>query len=360
MRYRRQSLVPEIGKKGQTELQNARVLFVGMGGLGNTAALYLAGAGVGTLGLIDGDHVSISNLHRQILFSASDVGVQKVLAAKKHLHSLNPDLQIETYDFELKAQNAIEIFSKYDLILDGTDRFSTKLLINDACLKLKLPWIYASVSQWEGQTALFHSKISESPCYRCFQPGMPKTQIQNCAEGGVIGPVVGILGTHQALQCIQTLVGLAPDQTGHLHIFDGLHHEWMKVKISKNQNCPSCSKAPSEISLIDEIDPACDSSSVLHFTSKELTLNNSELLKSLVLIDVRDYAEWEAFHLEGALHWPLAILEKKAFPDLSKDQKLLVYCQSGKRSKAAALLLKEHGFQSVAELKEGLSEWGAC
>jgi molybdopterin/thiamine biosynthesis adenylyltransferase/rhodanese-related sulfurtransferase len=357
MRYRRQQLVSEVGSQGQIALLKARVLCVGMGGLGNPAALYLAGAGIGTLGLIDEDTVSISNLHRQILFSTVECGEKKVLAAKRRLLALNPDLKIETYDFELDSRNVTEIFSKYDLILDGTDRFSTKLLINDACLKLQLPWIYATVSQWDGQTALFDGSSKLSPCYRCFQPDLPKIPIHNCAESGVIGPVVGILGTEQALQAMQVLLGLASDHIGKLKIFDGLHHSWMKVKIAKNPNCTACSKLPHEIELVDQKDPACEISDTFQITSKELTKLKAEGKMDFTLIDVRERHEWDEFHLEGAIHHPLGRLEKRDMPTLAPEAKILVYCQGGIRSAKAAKLLNAAGFQSVTELKNGLSEW---
>jgi adenylyltransferase/sulfurtransferase len=357
MRYQRQILVPEVGTLGQASLQNARVLIVGLGGLGSPASLYLAGAGIGTLGLMDGDEVSLSNLHRQVLFSSDEVGMKKAIAAKAKLSKLNTDILIHAHEQDLNVDNAIEVMAHYDLIIDGTDRFSSKYLINDAALKLHLPWIYASVSQWEGQIALFDPRKTKTPCYRCFRPAPPKIQVQNCAESGVIGPVVGILGVQQALLAIQTFLPQVHEQSAQLRIYNGLKHEWMSLSLPKNPNCPVCSKAPHEIPLKREPETTCDLNASHFMTVKALKLNYEEVLKEFRLIDVREPDEWQTFHLKGAIHWPLSSLNENRFPDLRRDQKILVYCQSGKRSKLAAQALQESGFTAVSELEKGLLEW---
>jgi rhodanese-related sulfurtransferase len=273
------------------------------------------------------------------------------------LLALNPDLTIHTYDFDLNAGNVIEIFSNYDLILDGTDRFATKLLINDACLKLHLPWVYASVNQWEGQTAVFQPKHAEGPCYRCFQPNAPKIAIENCAQAGVIGPVVGMLGTHQALSALQVILSLGGPELSTLKVFDGLHQEWMKLKIPKNPNCPACSKPLNEITLQDDPDLVCETSDIHMITAAELAKLQESGTCDYTILDVRDTHEWEEYHLDGALHFALSRLEQNEFPVLPKEEKLLVYCQAGKRSAKAAKILEAAGFQSITELKAGLSEW---
>lgn len=357
MRYHRQSLVPEVGSHGQSRLMNARVLCVGIGGLGCPAALYLAGAGIGKLGLVDSDEVNFSNLHRQILFSSSEVGQIKVHAAKKRLLGLNPDIQIEAYDFALSANNVMDLFSHYDLVLDGTDQFSTKLLINDACLNLSLPWIYASVSQWQGQIANFNPRDLHSPCYRCFQPEMPKVQIQNCAESGVIGPIAGILGTQQALQALQLILGVQTDTPGKLQIFDGLHQTWMKLQIPKNPECPACSKPTGSLNIFDRSDENCDLGTITQISAKELLEKDLGRFHEFKILDVREPDEFEQFHLDGAILWPLGQLEKKQFPDFTREDKILVYCRSGRRSLRAYHLLKDHGFHWVTELKNGLTDW---
>jgi molybdopterin/thiamine biosynthesis adenylyltransferase/rhodanese-related sulfurtransferase len=354
MRYLRQTLVPEIGKSGQVLLQNAKVLCVGLGGLGSPATLYLAGAGIGTLGLIDNDEVSLSNLHRQVLFSSAEVGLLKVDSAKIRLYALNPEIEIKTYAEELTAANASEIISVYDLVIDGTDRFATKFLINDTCYKLNKPWIYASVSQWEGQSATFHPN-KDSPCYRCLQPAMPKVEIQNCAESGVVGPVVGMMGTHQALQAIQFLLKPTQVEKKFLHVFNGLEQNWLKLKILKNSNCTTCSKAASEIVIQDEEDLACALTSAKHITAKEFLKNRETLAKRHIILDVRELDEWNEFHLDEAIHWPLKKIQNNELPNQFSEKNILICCQSGIRSKKAAALLKAAGFLSITELKDGIN-----
>lgn len=358
-RYERQIAVPEIGTNGQRQLSDARVLIVGVGGLGCPAALYLAGAGIGTLGLIDGDTVSLSNLHRQILFSASDAGTRKVQAARLALSDFNPQINIQIHDEYLDSQNSSKIFSHYDLILDGTDSFDTKFLINDTCLKLNLPWIYASASYWDGQTAFFAANDSESACYRCLQPSHPTAEIKNCGETGVVGPVVGMIGTLQALQAVQFFLSREDfhKAMGVLHVFDGLNLKWMKILIPKNKKCVSCNERLRESLSNAEVSPGGDTNVSTLVEAAELMKNGKKILGEYTFLDVREIEEWSKGHIEGALHWPLHKLQKNSFPDFILQQKILVYCHSGKRSQVAARLLIEKGFQSVSELRGGFSAW---
>ena len=357
MRYHRQTLVSEVGLDGQLALQKARILIVGMGGLGTPAALYLAGAGIGTLGLMDADEVNVSNLHRQVLYSMSDVGEKKVRAAKKQMLALNPDIIVNTHPSDFTAANAIEIASQYDLILDGSDRFATKFLINDVSLKLGIPWIYASVAQWDGQIALFNPRNRESACYRCFRPEMPKVQIGNCAENGVIGPVVGILGVQEALLALQVMLPKIKPLTAVLKTFDGFNQEWMNLALSKNSHCKSCGIPASEIKIADEPEFSCDLAGVTKVGTRELKNAMPAILAHTTLIDVRETDEWDEYHIEGALHWPLGRLEKNEFPDLSRDRTILVYCQAGIRSQKASELFRNAGFQSISDLTGGIAAW---
>jgi molybdopterin/thiamine biosynthesis adenylyltransferase/rhodanese-related sulfurtransferase len=355
-RYERQTLLPEIGTAGELTLQNARVLIVGLGGLGAPTALYLAGAGIGTLGLVDGDQVNLSNLHRQVLYRMSDIGEAKVHAAKKNLLAFNPEIKINVYAEELMAANALQIAGNYDLIIDGSDRFSTKFLINDLSLKINRPWIYASAAQWDGQIALFDPRRKMLACYRCFRPEMPKVQIQNCAESGIIGPVVGILGVQQALLAMQVILEIAPDASV-LKNFDGRNQEWMDLKLTKNSHCKSCSISADDLVIADKVEFSCEVLGVQKINAQDLKKEMPKLLSTTSLIDVRETNEWNAGHIEGAIHWSLSRLEKNQFPDVPHARPVLLYCQAGARSAKAAVHFQKAGYREISELAGGMLAW---
>lgn len=339
-RYSRQTLIPEIGLEGQERLDRARVLCVGVGGLGSPAALYLAAAGVGRLGLIDPDQVSVSNLQRQILFESSDEGSFKALTGAKRLTRLNPGITIQAYAQRLSSENVEELFENYDLILDGTDNFETRFLVNDAAFKLGIPVVYGAVNHLEGQVALFWAE--RGACYRCLQPAHPQAPIRNCAEAGVLGSVVGAIGSLQATLALQFLISggderhpLVP-RFGELGLLD-LGGRWnlRTLQVEKRPDCPTCSKSPEEIEL-----------------RKQTSLSAS------LVLDVRTSEEWASGHIVGAVHWPLHKLERGDFPaELESAAEVVVYCRAGARSMQAARILTERGVQDVRSLEGGIEAW---
>jgi adenylyltransferase/sulfurtransferase len=344
-RYKRQMTLPEFGPDGQDRLLKAGILCVGAGGLGAPALLYLAAAGVGRIGIIDRDRVDESNLQRQILFATRDIGQPKVKAAAERLTSLNPGIRIETYDEELDARSASRLFPLYDIILDGTDNFETKFLINDAALKFGKPWIYGAIQGFDGQVSVFNH--AGGACYRCFQPATPKSRIMNCAEAGVIGAIAGLVGTAQAMQAIQMIVGhdsFAP-LSSKLWLLDARTMQVQTLSLKKNENCPACAAAPEDISL-SYVHSSC-------FNGAEISVASLKERGECLLMDVREPDEWERGSIEGALLWPLSRLMKGEMPDLQKDAKIVLYCQKGARSLQALYLMQEQGFTQAASLSGG-------
>lgn len=359
-RYSRQTNLPEIGQPGQSRLTNARVLCVGVGGLGCPSSLYLAAAGVGTLGLIDPDRVDFTNLQRQILFQDSDQGIEKVLAAKYRLGALNPQIKITTYAEALTAQNALSIFSNYDVIIDGSDNFDTKFLINDSAYKADLPWVYGSVNRFEGQVALLHGR--SGPCYRCLFPTEPQAKIRNCAENGVLGSIVGTIGTLQATLALQILISQRNPQhslfpkAGELTLFD-LLGRWQisTVQISKNPACPTCSRPAESIELQSK---TMECANVMSISPKTLAEILTAPPPQLVLLDVRETSEWDEGHIKGALHWPLDRLENGQLPiQKSEGKQIIIYCKSGARSARAAQIFLAAGVNNIHSLTGGFDSW---
>jgi len=361
-RYQRQTALKHWGPEGQMRLKNARVLCVGMGGLGSPASLYLAAAGVGKLGLVDGDSVDRSNLQRQVLYTEADVGQSKVEAAAVRLRALNSVITIEIHAEHLNAQNAISIAQGYDIILDGTDQFSTKFLINDLCHQLTKPWVYGSVNQFEGQVGLFHS--SESACYRCLVPQPPQTPIQNCAQAGVLGPAVGVTGTVQATLALNWLVsGGGPHhplypRPAQLQVLEFAgHFQSRTVRIQKNPSCPTCSRHPASLKLQDAMTVCQAPRSAALISPKEFASLRTGSTQ-YVLIDVREADEFESGRIEGALHWPLSRIESGQLPAAdSEDATWIFYCHSGLRSQRAAEKAHLLGVQDARSLQGGGVAW---
>lgn len=348
-RYDRQMRLPEIGPEGQGRLLNASVLCVGAGGLGAPALLYLAAAGVGRIGIIDFDRVDETNLQRQVLFSTDMVGQPKAQEAAQRVRQLNPDIQVEYYDAELDVESASRLFPIYDVILDGTDNFETKFLINDAAVKFGKPWIYGAIQGFDGQVSVFNDR--GGPCYRCFQPEKPRAAVMNCAEGGVIGAIAGIIGVTQALQAIQLITrheNFDP-LVGKLWTLDARTMQSKKLSLRKNAHCQTCNKAPAHI-VLAYASPVCQA--VEEISASRLKENNS-----YSLIDVRENDEWLRGHIEGAVLWPLSKLLAGDIPQISKNAEIVLYCQKGARSLQAAHLLKQNGFTRVRSLAGGYSAW---
>lgn len=364
-RYSRHLLLPEVGVEGQEKICRARVLCIGTGGLGSPAALYLAAAGVGTLGLIDFDVVDKSNLQRQIAHGESTVGKLKVESARDRIADLNSDVKVVTYNERLTSENALRLFQDYDIILDGTDNFPTRYLANDACVLLGKPYIYGCILRFEGQVSVFDSK--RGPCYRCLYPEPPPPGlVPSCAEGGVLGVLCGIIGSLQVNETLKLILGQGDPLIGRLVLFDSLAMKFREMKLHKDKNCPICGDQPSIRELIDyeqfcgilpaEEDPADRELEIEPAAVKRLLDEKADFK----LIDVRNPSEYEICRIDGARLIPLDVIEER-HPDkldgLRKTDRIVVHCKAGVRSLKAAKALKAMGFENVKSMRGGITEW---
>ena len=354
-RYARQMVLPEIGEQGQAKLANTSVLCVGAGGLGSPALLYLAAAGIGHIGIMDDDVVDESNLQRQILFATSDVGEPKAQVAKKRLLDLNPHIEITAYTERLTDLNCANVVPHYDIVLDGTDNFSSKFLINDAGVKYGKPIVYGAIQGFEGQVSLFNA--GGCACYRCLYGEPPTGHVPNCAEAGVIGSVAGMIGTIQALQVIQYSVGQHnvgggnfESLAGKLWLMDMKTMQSRQLTIPKNPDCPVCSQPAHDIKL-QYTAPVC---AVVQTLSPAHVMGMQD---SIVVLDVREQSEWDAGHIEGAIHHPLSILMDGVLPDIARDADVVVHCQKQIRSEKATALLQQEGYSHVRVLSGGYESW---
>lgn len=348
-RYKRQITLPEIGEAGQEMLLDAHVLCVGAGGLGSPALLYLAAAGVGHIGIAEFDSVDESNLQRQVLFTRDDVGQPKATQAKEKLQALNPDIDITLHEEGLNADNAPSLFQKYDIILDGTDNFETKFLINDAAVKFGKPWVYGAIQGFDGQASVFNAK--GGPCYRCLYPEKPKAHIANCAEAGVIGAVAGLVGVTQALQAIQLITGHESFEPliGRLWTLDTKTMETRILTLPKNPDCSVCGQEKQSITL-QYSSPTCG-------FVPELSVEQVRTKAEGIFVDVRELEEWEGGAIAGAQHWPLSKALEGIIPDLPQNKEIILYCQKGVRSIQAAHILKAQGYLDVYSLSGGYLAW---
>ncbi len=366
-RYARHLSLPEIGKEGQLRLKASRVVVVGAGGLGSPLALYLAAAGIGTLGLVDFDEVDATNLQRQILHGTSDVGRPKLDSARERLADVNPNVSVVTHDVRLDSGNALKILGAYDIVADGTDNFPTRYLVNDACVLLGKPNVYGAVFRWEGQASVFAS--DGGPCYRClFQEPPPAGLVPNCAEAGVLGVLPGIIGSIQALEVIKLILGQGRTLSGRLLIFDALGMSWREMAVTRNINCPVCGEEPTQTELIDYED-FCGMKAPMEGKEKEMmtpfgevgAVELNERLASAeppFLLDVRQPHEWDIVNLEtdGAVMIPLAELRDR-LEEIPTDREIVVYCRTGARSASAAQMLADEGFSRVFNLVGGIHAW---
>lgn len=353
-RYNRHIIIPEFGLEGQQKLKAAKVLIIGAGGLGAPSLLYLAAAGVGTIGIVDFDKVEDSNLHRQVLFGVEDIGTLKVEAAKKRLTSLNPHINIVTHNLQLTSKNALELFKQYDVVADGTDNFPTRYLVNDASVLAGIPNVYASILQFEGQVSVFNytdKNGNTGPNYRDLYPTPPDPGlIPNCAEGGVLGVLPGIIGTLQTNEVIKIITGIGEPLSGRFFVFDALSFETRVLKISKQKNTP-------EIKELIDYEQFCGVP-VAEKKIKEISVTEfEEWLKvgeDIQVIDVREPAEYEQINIE-ALLIPLATVKDRA-AEIRKDKKVVVHCKSGGRSgKAIRELEQAFGYENLYNLKGGIT-----
>jgi molybdopterin/thiamine biosynthesis adenylyltransferase/rhodanese-related sulfurtransferase len=358
-RYSRHLLIPEVGLEGQRRLKAASVLSVGAGGLGSPVAMYLAAAGVGTLGLVDDDVVDFSNLQRQILHATPDVGRPKLESARTRLEGLNPAITIRTHDVRLDSTNALAIFGGYDVIVDGTDNFPTRYLINDACVLLGKPDVYGSVFRFEGQASVFATK--DGPCYRCLYPEPPPPGlVPSCAEGGVLGVVPGIIGTIQATEAIKLIIGVGDILAGRVLLLDALRMRFRELKLRRDPDCPVCGERPVIRTLID-YDLFCGTTAEGAATPSEFELTARDLKQRLdahegiQILDVREPGEWEINRIHGATLIPLGDLPAR-IGELDPARDVVVYCHLGIRSAHAVGLLRGAGFRAW-NLSGGIVDW---
>jgi adenylyltransferase/sulfurtransferase len=362
-RYSRHLIMPEVGMDGQLKLKNAKVLCIGTGGLGAPLGVYLAAAGVGRIGLVDFDVVDNSNLQRQILFGTKDVGRPKIAAAADRLRDLNPTIQIDTHEVRLTSENALDLFKDYDIIVDGTDNFPTRYLVNDACVLLGKPNVYGSIFRFEGQATIF--AYPGGPCYRCLYPEPPPPGlVPSCAEGGVLGVLPGIVGSIQAAETLKLILHAGDSLVGRLLLFDALAMKFRELKLRKNPECPACGD-PQHRTITKLIDyeefcgirgeeaPAI-ASTVPEITPKELKVRLDKG-DDLFILDVREPHEYQICNLGGKLI-PLGEISRRAH-ELDTSREIVVHCRSGKRSAEAAEFLRTAGFRKLLNLKGGILAW---
>ncbi|HET9637218.1 MAG TPA: molybdopterin-synthase adenylyltransferase MoeB [Gemmatimonadaceae bacterium] len=360
VRYSRHILLPQVGEDGQRRLKSSRVLLVGAGGLGSPVALYLAAAGVGTLGLVEYDDVDLSNLHRQILHGSEAIGRSKLDSAGERLRDINPNVRVEAYDTRLTSANALEIARGYDLIVDGTDNFATRYLVNDASMLLGIPNIYGAVHRFEGQASVFGAP--DGPCYRClFREPPPPELVPNCAEAGVLGVVPGLVGTIQATEAIKMLLGLGDTLVGRLLTIDALTMGFRTIEIQRDPECPACGTR--EIAELIDYEEFCNGRRPREENRmgvREIQpMQLAERLASgeeLEIIDVREPFEWELGHIPGARLVPLNRIADE-IPRLDKRRETILYCKVGARSRFAAEQLADAGLSEVRNLTGGILRW---
>jgi adenylyltransferase/sulfurtransferase len=356
-RYQRHLTLTEIGAAGQEKLKAARVLVVGAGGLGSPAALYLAAAGCGTIGLVDCDRVELSNLQRQVLFDSSDLARSKAEAGRERLASLNPEIRVLAHALELKAANVRAVFKDYDLVLDGTDRLATRYLVNDACVILGLPLVSAAIHRFEGQIMTYVP--GRGPCYRCVFPQAPEGGVANCAQAGVLGVLPGVLGTLQATEAIKLITGVGDPLTGRLLTYDALEMRFHEFRVARRPDCAVCGTAPT---ITEPRDPAPRPPDAVAGAVRRITAGAlNELLREARaqaprLVDVREVHEFSAGHLEGAVNIPLGELPRR-LAEIAPDDAPVFICRSGGRSLAACELALRAGIAAPANLEGGLLAW---
>jgi molybdopterin/thiamine biosynthesis adenylyltransferase/rhodanese-related sulfurtransferase len=361
LRYSRHLIMPEVGMEGQLKLKQARVLCIGAGGLGAPLGLYLAAAGIGTLGLVDFDVVDFTNLQRQVTFGTSDVGRPKIAAAAERLRNMNPNIEIKTFETMLTSENALELFKDFDVIVDGTDNFPTRYLVNDACVLLGKPNVYGSIFRFEGQATIFGAP--GGPCYRCLYPEPPPPGlVPSCAEGGVLGVLPGIVGSIQAMETIKLILGSGDSLAGRLLLFDALGMKFRELKLRKNPACPMCGEKRTITKLIDyyefcgirgEEAPA-PATQVPEMTPRELKarLDRGD---DLFVLDVREVHEYQICNINGHLI-PLGEVPRRV-QELDSSKEIVVHCKGGKRSAEAAEFLSKAGFRKLWNLKGGILAW---
>jgi adenylyltransferase/sulfurtransferase len=363
-RYSRHLIMPEVGMDGQRALKAASVLCIGAGGLGSPAAMYLAAAGIGRIGIVDFDVVDYSNLQRQLLHGTPDVGRSKLASARDRLQALNPHVHVDTYETSLSSENALELFAPYDVILDGTDNFPTRYLVNDACVLTGKPNAYGSIFRFEGQASVFATK--DGPCYRCLYPEPPPPGlVPSCAEGGVLGVLPGIIGVIQATEAIKVILGIGEPLIGRFLIYDALKMRFRELKLRKDPECPVCGTNPTLTELIDyeqfcglrpEPEIAVDAG-VPDWEITAVTLKaRLDAGENLFILDVREPNEYQINRIQGSTLIPLGELPRR-YQELPRDVEIIAQCKIGGRSAKAMEYLKSVGFDRVKNLRGGILDW---
>ncbi len=366
-RYSRHLIVPSIGVDGQRKLKAASVLVVGLGGLGSPVAMYLAAAGVGRIGLVDGDTVSESNLQRQVIHTTEDIGRPKVESASETILGINPHVQVDTHSLPLTSENALNILRPYDVIADATDNFPTRYLLNDSCVILGKPDVYGSVFRFEGQASVFDAQAG--PCYRCLFPHPPSPgTVPTCADGGILGILPGTIGAIQATETIKLILGLGDTLIGTLLLYDALSMRFDRVTVKKNPKCPVCSQAPAEVALVDYEQfcnmPGHEQStfrSQLEIPVPTLTAREVKAKldagEDLLLLDVREPHEWQISDIASATHHIPAGQILDRLDTLDQEREIVVYCRSGRRSSEVVQMLRERGYSRSKNMEGGINAW---
>ncbi len=355
-RYSRQIVIPQIQASGQERIRNAKVLCIGAGGLGSPALMYLAAAGVGTIGIVDFDTVDETNLHRQILYGQSDIGKKKVDVARTKIQESNPLVIVNIYPLRIDTTNVLEIMSNYDIIIDATDNFATRYLINDAAVLLNKAYVWGSVNRFDGQAAIFWSSLG--PCYRCLHPTPPAPgTVQNCAEAGVLGVLCASIASMQVNEVIKAITGIGELQIGKLMIYEALEAEYSKIDIHKNPQCVICSVNPTQINLLENYESFCGVVAEAEISAKELKnkfANNDDFL----LVDVREPEEFADSRIPGSVLIPVAgFVDASAFKLLPRDKEIILHCRSGIRSATCLALIQKAGFTNSRHLDGGIVAW---
>ena len=360
-RYSRHLIMPEVALEGQKRLKAARILLIGAGGLGSPLGLYLAAAGIGRIGLVNFDVVDFSNLQRQVLHGTPDVGRPKLQSARDRLRSVNPEVEVDLFETRLSADNAVSILEPYDVVIDGTDNFPTRYLVNDACVLLDKPNVYGSIFRFEGQASVFFPP--QGPCYRCLYPEPPPPgEVPSCAEGGVLGILPGVIGCIQATETIKLILGKGEPLIGRLLLYDALGMSFREFKVRRNLRCPLCGDHPTITKLIDyeqfcgvggDAPPTVDGISE---TTVEEVKRRLDRREPVFILDVRNPEEYQICRIPGSTLIPLAELPAR-LGELDRERELVVHCKSGMRSLKAAQFLRQQGFRRVLNLKGGILAW---
>ena len=363
-RYSRHLIIPDVAMAGQQRLMNAKVLCVGAGGLGSPALMYLAAAGVGTIGIVEFDTVDESNLQRQIIHGQSDIGKSKAQSAKAKISEINPNVNVITHETRLDNSNVKEIFSQYDIIVDGTDNFATRYLVNDACVLLKKPYVWGSIYRFDGQASVFWAEYG--PCYRCLYPEPPPPgMVPSCAEGGVLGVLCATIGSIQTTEAIKVITGVGEPLIGSLMIYDALEMTFRKIKVRKDPNCPLCGDNPTQTDLLPDYEAFCGVlSDAAEVAVKDSTISVADLSAKIdshadfYLVDVREPSEFEIVRIPGSHLIPKqGFLDGSVLATLPQDKPIILHCKSGVRSAECLAILKSAGFADATHVAGGVIAW---